>query len=661
MTLFVSPITRALDASGNPLAGAKLYFYRTGTTTSVPVYTTPALTTQHASPVVADSGGLFAPIYLDRAAAPRVVLKTSGGTTIQDIDPYDGFLLSSHAFSPEQFGAAGDGTTNDTAAFDALADAVNAAGGGVIELNPGATYLVAGGANQTLQNPPLYTYYTFPPTQLNVMELANCSTVIIRGNGARIQNASGGKYGSFNTNGTPMNVPDGYVGVGASTPYYNMLYIHDCDRISIENLELDGNILNTTIGGPFSDTGIQIPMIGLTIADCTGPIRIENVHSHHHGQDGIQVNGAALDDTSYMEHAVVEGCRFEHNGRQGCSFVGGRGWTFRRCSFSHTGKDTNGVSSNPGAGIDFEAEGGKAVRDISVIECELVDNYGCGIVADSGTDLDRISVEKSLIVGTTNYSLWLNRPGFQLDRCVIVGTMVHLWPGQGVAIPFNPNDAVYMRRCKISNDPALSPTGTVYQVNNLLLEGGIAFLEFDHCLFEHNRSGQGINSNYDGPRFVSCTFVAKQGTFGMAGRFAGRTHYVEAGGMIAHVPNTPLVIVGRNDGGEAEDPWFFTTGGVTTRYPATVDPVTGTSTLSGSVAYNPPSIAAGAQASTTVTVLNAAVGDFVQATFNLDLQGMELAAYVSTVNTVTVLFKNGTAAALDLASGTISVRGYKKP
>jgi len=623
----------------------------------VPVYTTPALTTQHASPVVADSGGLFAPIYLGRAATPRIVLKNSGGTTIQDIDPYDGFSIS-NAFSPEQFGAAGDSTTDDTGAFDALANAVNAAGGGVIELNPGATYLVAGGANQTLQNPPLYTYYTFPPTNPYVMEFANCGTVIIRGNGARIRNASGGKYGSFNTNGTPMNVPDGYVGVGASTPYYYLLYIHDCGSISIENLELDGSILDTTIGGPFSDTGIQIPMTGLNIADCAGPIRIENVYSHHHGLDGIQVNGAALDDTSYMEHAIVEGCRFEHNGRQGCSFIGGRGWTFRRCSFSHTGKDTNGVSSNPGAGIDFEAEGGKAVRDISVTECEMVDNYGCGIVADSGTDLDRISVEKSLIVGTTNYSLWLYRPGFQLDGCVIVGTMVHLWPGQGA---FNPHDAVYMRRCKISNDPALSPTGSVFQVNNLLLEGGIAFLEFDHCLFEHNRSAFGQNANYDQPRFVSCTFVAKQGTFGMSGRFAGRTHFIEAGGTIANVPNTPLVIVGRGDGGEAEDPWFFTTGGVTTRYPATVDPTTGTNVLSGSAAYDPPSIAAGAQASTTVAVPTAALGDFVQATFSLDLQGIELVAYVSAADTVTALFKNGTAAALDLASGTISVRGCKKP
>jgi hypothetical protein len=658
VTLFISPITRALDASGNPLAGAKLYFYRSGTTTAVPVYTTAARTTAHASPVVADSGGLFAPIYLGPAAPCRVVLKTSAGTTIQDVDPYDGPSQSRLGFSPEQFGAAGDGTTDDTAAFGALAAAVNAAGGGVIDLYPGATYLVAGGANQTLQNPPLYTYYTFPPTQLYVMELASCGSVVIRGNGARIRNAGGGRYGTFNTNGTPMSVSNGYVGVGASTPYYSMLHVHGCGAVEIENLELDGNILDTTIGGPFSDTGIQLPMSGLVIEDCAGPVRIANVHSHHHGLDGIQVNGPALDDGSSMEHGIVEGCRFEHNGRQGCSFVGGRGWSFRRCSFSHTGKDTHGVTSNPGAGIDFEAEGDKAVRDVVLSGCELVDNYGCAIVADSGTDVDRVTIESSLIVGTTNYSLWLNRPGFRLDGCVIVGTMVFLWPGTS---PFNPHDAVHMRQCRISNDPALSPTGAVFQVNNLLLEGGLAFIEFDHCLFEHDRSGYGSNGNLDQARLVSCTVIARQGTVTVYGRFAGRTHFVEAGGTVAGVPNTPLVIVGRNDAGEAEDPWFFTTGGVTTRYPATLDPATGTKVLGASAAYDPPSIAAGAQASTTVTVANAAPGDFVQASFSLDLQGTELAAGVSAANTVTVLFKNGTGGTVDLASGTITVRGYKKP
>lgn len=81
--------------------------------------------------------------------------------------------------------------------------------------------------------------------------------------------------------------------------------------------------------------------------------------------------------------------------------------------------------------------------------------------------------------------------------------------------------------------------------------------------------------------------------------------------------------------------------------------------LIGSATYNPPNIAAGAQASTTVTVVGAALGDYAVASFGLDLQGVELAAYVSAADIVTVLFKNGSAGPIDLGSGTLRVRVTK--
>lgn len=77
--------------------------------------------------------------------------------------------------------------------------------------------------------------------------------------------------------------------------------------------------------------------------------------------------------------------------------------------------------------------------------------------------------------------------------------------------------------------------------------------------------------------------------------------------------------------------------------------------LRGSKTFDPPSIAGGAQTSTTVAVTGAIVGRFVVASFSLDTLLIELAASVTAPDTVTVLFKNGTAGAIDLASGNLSV------
>lgn len=54
---------RVQDENGNPVPGAKAYFYQPGTTTPITVYQDSSLTTPHATPVVADANGTFDPVY----------------------------------------------------------------------------------------------------------------------------------------------------------------------------------------------------------------------------------------------------------------------------------------------------------------------------------------------------------------------------------------------------------------------------------------------------------------------------------------------------------------------------------------------------------------------------------------------------------------------
>jgi hypothetical protein len=88
--LLLQPVIRAVDDNGLPLSGARLQFYETGTTTPAAVYSSAGLGTPLANPVVADSGGLFAPIFLDPAVTYRAQLLTSAGALVADMDPING-------------------------------------------------------------------------------------------------------------------------------------------------------------------------------------------------------------------------------------------------------------------------------------------------------------------------------------------------------------------------------------------------------------------------------------------------------------------------------------------------------------------------------------------------------------------------------------------
>jgi len=85
MPALFTPNFQRADANGNPYSGAKLYFYASGTTTPITVYQDAGLTTPHSSPVVADSAGAFAEIFVNTDPF-KFVLNTSSGTLIESVD-----------------------------------------------------------------------------------------------------------------------------------------------------------------------------------------------------------------------------------------------------------------------------------------------------------------------------------------------------------------------------------------------------------------------------------------------------------------------------------------------------------------------------------------------------------------------------------------------
>lgn len=374
--------------------------------------------------------------------------------------------------TPEHFGARGDGVTNDTSAFTALSAEVNRRGGGTISLGKGRTYIVGrqirggrlgrGGGIAAWAPEPL----------LELRDLA--APLMILGNGAIMRAEAALRFGTFDPQtDQPTHRPmPNYHGTEIASPYQAMINVQNCrGPVTIRDVELDGNLPRLRIGGKYGDTGWQLPGSGLLLVDNHAPETIENVYSHHHGQDGAIVIG----DDARSVRSRFSRYVGRYNGRQGLSITGGRGYDFADCEFSHTGRSA--LKSAPGAGVDIEAEGKKIVRDLTFTRCKFIDNVGVGLLAEAGDGADA-RFSNCLFVGTTAWSAWPRKPGFVFTDCTFVGSAVNAYASK------QPDLACKFIHCRFTDDPALSPTGKVYIGKGPIVDLGASDnVLFDGCTF----------------------------------------------------------------------------------------------------------------------------------------------------------------------------------
>ena len=81
--------------------------------------------------------------------------------------------------------------------------------------------------------------------------------------------------------------------------------------------------------------------------------------------------------------------------------------------------------------------------------------------------------------------------------------------------------------------------------------------------------------------------------------------------------------------------------------------------LQGSETKDWGSVSDGDEAAEEVTVTGAALGDFAVATMSIDVTDLVITASVTAANTVTVILSNETGGAIDLGSGTLTVKVFK--
>ena len=365
MAVLLSPVGgvagQFFDNNGAPLSGGKMYTYVAGTTTPQATYTSSSGITAHANPIVLDSGGRVpgGEIWLTDGLQYKFVLKTSTDVLIGTYDNVNGIPNSNalvafeatlagstgsslvgyqpvgtgavattvqtklrESVSVKDFGAVGDGVTDDTAAIQAAL----AVSSHVIV--PIGTYLISatvavragcklefqGGGGNSAQNPTAYLIKKSTMTTWG-MTLGQAATVTGGGLLGQVGNTGNGIW--LQSNGAALTnswvkLIGGYgVKVGANISAYRNVNATRIDNVSVSYC---------------TDHGILVDDAYSTIAPDANAGTISNCVSVLNGGSGIFIG--------YAYWVTILNCNCEVNTGYGLYLSGANKDNYPACRWA---------------------------------------------------------------------------------------------------------------------------------------------------------------------------------------------------------------------------------------------------------------------------------------------------------------------------------------
>ena len=437
-SLTPSPKMQFLDASGAPLVGGKLYSYAAGTTTPLATYTDYGGGTPNANPVILDSRG-EANVWLGTSLY-KLKLTNSVDAEIWTVDNVSGQAsLSSLAASSgsslvgtiavgtgavtrtvqsklndyvsvKDFGAIGNGTTDDTASIQACIDALSVSGrGGVVYLPPGQ-YKVTSNLNITWPNATTETSLarvvlrgagsglTFILDYRTSVGSNGCITYDFSASGGAsnhyLKTITGGFSLIKSINATSFSLPSTIIPGTGTGLYLNMVPSGVYEDIQIMGYSTCLNAVDC-LGGEFRNMVISQCDIGINMAVSTfsspNAVVMDHVTVNISNSWGVKVYGGAVS---------MYGCSFSFNGPSGAGAPNGA--VYQQLDSLHKAITIDGCwfETNFGA-ADVYIYGAAATGSVaaaSITNCQFVRaaNYASGSTNDiavnlsSGTNCDLV-------------------------------------------------------------------------------------------------------------------------------------------------------------------------------------------------------------------------------------------------------------------------------
>ena len=224
LSLFAGAGAQFFTDSGSPLTGGLIYSYAAGTTTPLATYTSSSGNTAHSNPIVLDAAGRVNEIWLTTALTYKFVLKDSTNVLIATYDNISGSASSADLanttnpalgdalvgyrqsnssgnlpnavgktvhqklqefVSLKDFGAVGDGVTDDTVAIQAFFNNISSNSYNII---PAGTYLVSSLlssysalSNIIIEGEGVIKYTADQTSAAFALTFTNCSDIEVKG------------------------------------------------------------------------------------------------------------------------------------------------------------------------------------------------------------------------------------------------------------------------------------------------------------------------------------------------------------------------------------------------------------------------------------------------------------------------------------------------